>query len=241
MEGSSPTPGRIDRYWAGFFGLAPEEFLRPGVRVVAHAELGAYHGAWIYRRGTTALISVPPDLVAATEGRAAALPIEALQGEEGARALFGDAVERVIGPAFQGTLAPEAFRPVASPYVRRLTPGDRSAIEQLRAACDPVEWEHSNLTPERPEAFGYFDGALLVAASHNVPRAPDAADHGVITHPGYRGRGCGKAVVSASVQYALERDRLILYQTLVANTAAVGIALAIGMREYARHVAVRLR
>ena len=51
----------------------------------------------------------------------------------------------------------------------------------------------------------------------------------------------GKAVVSASVQYALDRGRLILYQTLVANTPAVGIALALGMREYARHLAVRLR
>lgn len=235
------TPARIDRYWAAFFGLDAREFLKPGARVVPHAGLGDYHGAWIFQRGPTVLISVPPALVATTERRAATLQIEAAPSEDAARALFGEAVERVIGPAFQGTLSPEAFRPSPSPHVRRLTPEDRPAIEQFHAACDPVEWDHSNLTPDRPEAFGYFEGALLVAASHNVLRAPDATDHGVLTHPAFRGRGCGKAVVSASIQYALEQNRLILYQTLIANAPAVGIALALGLREYARHVAVRLR
>jgi GNAT superfamily N-acetyltransferase len=232
---------RIDGYWSRFFGLAPAEILRPGLRVLPHAGLGDYHGAWIFRRGPTVLISVPPERVAETRDRAAVLPLEAMQSPEAVEALFGDDVERVIGPAFQGHLQPEAFRPSPSPHVRRLGPADRGALEALWAASAPIDWQHSNLELDGPETFGYFADGVLAAACHNLMRAPDAADHGVLTHPGFRGRGCGKAVVSASIAYALSRDRLILYQTLVSNTPAVGIALALGLTEYARHVAVRLR
>jgi GNAT superfamily N-acetyltransferase len=236
----SAPPRRIDRYWSDYFGLPPEEFLRPGLRVVPHARLAGYCGAWIFRRGPTVILSVPAERVAATEARATALPLETLLGEASARALFGDAVERIIGPAFQGHLDPAEFRPAPSPHVRMLTTADRPALEQFRAACGPADWELSNLKPDDTEVFGFFTDGALTATCKNIMRAPDAADHGVLTHPAHRGRGCGKAVVSASIRHALDRDHLILYQTLVANTPAVGIALALGLREYARHLAVRL-
>lgn len=235
------TPRRIDRYWSDFFGLAPADFLRPGLRVLPHAGLGDYRGAWIFRRGPSVLISVPPEWVERTATRADALPLEEMQSDAAIRALFGEASDRVIGPAFQGRLEPGRFRPAPSPHVRELTAADRPAFGAFLAGCDPLQWEHSNLSLDDSEVFGYFEGAALVAACKNMLRAPDAADHGVLTHPAYRGRGHGKAVVSASIQYALDRNRLILYQTLVANTPAVGIARALGLEEYARHVAVRLR
>jgi GNAT superfamily N-acetyltransferase len=157
------------------------------------------------------------------------------------RILFGDAVERLIGPAFQGTLVPEQFRPALSPHVRRLLPEDRPGLLALRAACDPDEWSDIDFDPDEPEVFGYFARETLVAAARNMLWAPDAANHGVVTHPAWRGRGCGRAVVSASIQHALDRGRLILYQTLLANTPAVALARSLGVREYARHLAVRLR
>jgi len=241
VTGPPSPPRRIDRYWSDFFGLSPEAFLQPGLRVVPHAGLTGYRGAWIFQRGPTVVISVTAERVTETEARAAAIPFEALLGEASARALFGDAVERTLGPAFQGHLDPAEFRPAPSPHVRMLTPADRPALEQFRAACGPGDWEMSNLKPDDTEVFGFFADGVLAATCKNIMRAPGAADHGVLTHPAYRGRGCGKAVVSASIRHALDRSHLILYQTLVANTPAVGIAQALGLREYARHVAVRLR
>jgi len=51
-----------------------------------------------------------------------------------------------------------------------------------------------------------------------------AGDPCVITHPGFRGRGCGTAVVSAVMEQGLQEGRLLLYQTLEANRSAVKIA-----------------
>src|SRR5262249_28223021 len=60
-------------------------------------------------------------------------------------------------------------------------------------------------------------------------------------HPGFRGRGCGTAVVSAVVEQGLREGRLLLYQTLEANRSAVQIALKLGYQQYGSHVAVRLK
>jgi hypothetical protein len=43
------------------------------------------------------------------------------------------------------------------------------------------------------------------------------------------------------VQRALNEGKLLLYQTLEANSGAVHIARKLGYEQYARHVAVRLR
>ena len=43
------------------------------------------------------------------------------------------------------------------------------------------------------------------------------------------------------VQRALHAGKLLLYQTLEANSGAVRIALRLGYEQYARHLAVRLR
>ena len=67
-----------------------------------------------------------------------------------------------------------------------------------------------------------------------------AVGPGVLTHPDHRGCGRGRAVVSATVAHALAAERLIIYQTLLANRGAVSVADALGFRLYASHVAVRL-
>jgi RimJ/RimL family protein N-acetyltransferase len=232
--------GRIDRYWAGFFGLTPEEFLQPGVRIVPHLGLGDYHGAWLFCHGETGVISVPAGEVTAV-ARAAGLTPGALVTPETAEMLFGSAIERLVGPAYQGYAEPRDFRPSPSPHVRALTPDDRDAFGQLQAACDPVEWMLSRLGPDDPEVFGYVRDGAILAVCRPLIWNEWTANHGVITHPVYRGRGYGKAVVSASMQHAFERGYLNVYQTLVANAGAVGIARALGFREYGRSLAVRFR
>ena len=63
----------------------------------------------------------------------------------------------------------------------------------------------------------------------------------MLTHPEFRRRRYGSAVVSLVVATALEEGKLLLYQTLEANRGAVRIALNLGYEQYARHVAVRLK
>lgn len=63
----------------------------------------------------------------------------------------------------------------------------------------------------------------------------------MLTHPEFRGRGCGAAVVRAVVADALSVGKLLLYQTLEANHAAVRLAFSLGYERFASHVAVRLK
>jgi hypothetical protein len=48
-------------------------------------------------------------------------------------------------------------------------------------------------------------------------------------------------VTSAVVSEALANSKLLLFQTLESNEAAVRVAFALGFERYANHVAVRLK
>ena len=126
-------------------------------------------------------------------------------------------------------------------HVRRLTSEDRTGLQQLQDAVTPTEWEHSALSVDDQIVFGCFLNGQLVAACTNLMRSEDAADQGVVTHPHYRGRGCGKAVVSASVAHALNQGYLVIYQTLLANAASVKIARNLGFRQFGQSLAVRFK
>ena len=47
--------------------------------------------------------------------------------------------------------------------------------------------------------------------------------------------------MSAAVTWALAADKVLTYQTLIENQAAVGIARNLGFEQFASHIAVRLR
>ena len=72
------------------------------------------------------------------------------------------------------------------------------------------------------------------------PRAFGASHIGVVTHPAYRGRGYGRAAVSAATARGLEAGFIVLYQTLLANAPSVALATELGYQPYATHLAVQL-
>ncbi|MGV3723817.1 MAG: GNAT family N-acetyltransferase [Actinomycetota bacterium] len=228
-------------FWSRFLGLTPEALLTPAVSVVPHAELAGYHGAWIFDYGTARVVSVPEALVDELRMPAAALE-RAMDASQAAQALFGDRIERLIGPAYHGCLAPDAFRPYAPPGVRELTKVDAPAVARLRGACSNTAWRYAGIDEARdaPRFGVWLDGCLASIAQNDAP-APGATSPGVVTHPYFRGRGCGKAAVSAAVTHALERGELVLYQTLLSNKPALAVAAALGFQDFGTHVAVRFR
>ena len=62
---------------------------------------------------------------------------------------------------------------------------------------------------------------------------------GVLTHPGHRGRGHGRAVAGAATQAAVAAGSVAHYQTLDANLSSVAVARALGYRRDATTLAVR--
>jgi RimJ/RimL family protein N-acetyltransferase len=88
--------------------------------------------------------------------------------------------------------------------------------------------------------FGCFVDEVLAAAGMLEPWGARLRHVGILTHPGYRGRGYGKAVVSAMTAHGLAAGGVLQYRTLQANLPSVGIARALGFQRFAQTLAVRL-
>jgi predicted GNAT family acetyltransferase len=124
--------------------------------------------------------------------------------------------------------------------VRPLTREDSAALNRFRAECNTEDIGNSGID-KSIEHMGYFQGSTLLAVAGYRPWTEDAGDPCILTHPEFHGRGLGTAVTSAVVHRALNAGKLLLYQTLEANVAAVRIARKLGYEQYARHIAVRLK
>jgi RimJ/RimL family protein N-acetyltransferase len=154
--------------------------------------------------------------------------------------VFGSAVDRVIGPAWLGYADAGDFRPAPTMGTRPLVDEDRAELRRLADACGTTAWEHSGIDPGRPPVFGCFAGEVLAAAGM-LERWGDRLLHlGIVTHPRYRGRGYGKAVVSAMTAHGLARGGVMQYRTLHANLPSLAIARALGFQRFALTLAVRL-
>lgn len=187
------------------------------------------------------MVSAPAGWVAALSARLDGCDPDALFDETFLAELLGGDFERLIGPSFQGRLEPGGFRPAPSRNVRFVASSDAAAVDRFRAECGDDGWGSSGLDKAKRHMAAYFDGTRIAAMAGYRPWNGHAGDPCVLTHPGFRRRGCGTAVVSAVVAAALEEGVLLLYQTLESNRSAVRIALKLGYEQYARHVAVRLK
>jgi GNAT superfamily N-acetyltransferase len=156
------------------------------------------------------------------------------------RQVFGAAVDQIIGPAWVGYADGSDVRPAPTMGTRVLGAQDLPELQRLAAACGPTAWEHSGIDPARPPVFGCFAGEVLAAAGMLERWGDRLLQVGIVTHPGYRGRGHGKAVVSAMTAHGLATGGVVQYRTLQANLPSVGIAQALGFQRFAQTLAVRL-
>lgn len=136
-------------------------------------------------------------------------------------------------------LDPPLFTPTDTTGVRCLTAADAAAMDELHAHVEPnrawyVEIDH-------PIVWGRFmDGKLVAAASHFLFDEYRMAAPGVLTHQDHRRRGHGKAVVSAAVQWALERDWIVEWCTNERNFGSMGIATGLGFTRFADEAEFRV-
>ena len=228
-------------FWAAQLGCSEAQLAQPTTSVVRNGpDLASYRGATVVFRPPACVLAVPADWYATVASRVGQRPPAEVFDITLLRQVFGAAVERVIGPAWLGYADASDVRPAPTLGSRLLTDEDLPELRRLAAACGPTAWEHSGIDPARPPLFGCFAGDRLAAAGM-LARWGDRLLHiGVVTHPGYRGRGYGKAVVSAMSAYGLAAGGVLQYRSLQANLPSVGIAQALGFQRFALTLAVRL-
>jgi GNAT superfamily N-acetyltransferase len=228
-------------FWAAHLGCSEVQLAQPHTSVVRNGpDLASYRGATVVFRPPACVLAVPADWYEPVATRIGRRPPAAVFDVILLQQVFGAAVDRVIGPAWVGYADGSDFRPAPTRGTRPLTDQDLPELQRLAAACGPTAWEHSGIDPARPPVFGCFAGDMLAAAGM-LERWGDQLLHvGIVTHPNYRGRGYGKAVVSAMTAHGLAAGGVVQYRTLQANLPSVGIAQALGFQRFALTLAVRL-
>ena len=228
-------------FWAAHLGCGDAQLAQPRTSVVRNGpDLADYRGATVVSRPPACVLAVPDDwyeLVASSVGHrppAEVFDVSLL------RQVFGAAVDKVIGPAWVGYADASDFRPAPTMGPRLLADQDLPALRLLADACGPTDWEHSGIDPARPPLFGCYADAALAAAGMLRPWGDRLLHLGIVTHPGYRGRGYGKAVVSAMTAHGLAAGAVVQYRSLQANRASLEIARALGFQPFAHTLAVRL-
>lgn len=231
---------RYDSFWAEFLGVEPEDWGTRGISFRSHVGLSGFCGFWCFRRNERVVVSAPPRWVEPLRVMFSGWNAARLMDQASLADVLGADFERAIGPAFQGCLEPSRLLNRVTPQVRSVKAADADAVELFRLECGAADWETSGLT--KAELWqAYFDDDRITAIAGYRPWREYAGDPCVLTHPKFRSGGRGTAVTRAVVAEALANDKLLLYQTLEANQAAVRLALASGYERYANHVAVRLK
>jgi GNAT superfamily N-acetyltransferase len=228
-------------FWAAQLGCSEVQLAQPSTSVVCNGpELASYRGATVVFRPPACVLAVPADWYDPVASKIGQRPPAEVFDVILLRQVFGAAVDQVIGPAWLGYADTSDLRPAPTLGTRLLTDQDLAALERLATACGPTAWEHSGINPARPPVFGCFAGDRLAAAGMLERWGDRLLQVGIVTHPGYRGRGYGKAVVSAMTAHGLAAGGVMQYRTLQANLPSVGIAQALGFRRFAQTLAVRL-
>jgi len=233
----------IEQYWSNYFGITTAIINTPGITVVPHQALKGFVGAWIFKREEHLLFSVPPALVGTIKQKLSTKPPELANvfSTEYLYYLFDSQIERIIGPVFQGYYDAHQMVGGVAKAVRPLNyERDQKQIDHLSKSGDGIGWDHSGIAPDNAALYGYELENQIVAIANYKMRATDVGFIGVYTHPQFRGKGFGQAVVKAAVMDLMDKGCLVRYQTLWSNAASIGVAWQLGIEAYGSNVAIRL-
>lgn len=240
----APEPlRRVDAYWAGVFGCTPEQLRSPEPVVLSHAvALADYAGISILQlAGAAPLLSLPPSLLNGFGTRLAAAVKDGLYLDGRWATLLGPHLERIVGPAWIGyTDTQDPLPATDAGEARPLRTADAPALERLRQACTPTEWEHGGSMLGKHQVVGVFTCGELAAIAGYEIWGESIAHLSVLTHPAHRGQGFGRAVVGKASVLALAEGLIPQYRTLLANAPSRAIAASLGFELYATSLALRL-
>lgn len=223
---------KVDEFFAGYFGCSTDDLHRARTIVVTHKALAGYDGVLVFRHGPSCIVSVPDTTPQIERSKLqAARPVEAFDRRFLSQVFLVNP-RNVRGPASVGVAVREDFKPVRS-TARVLGDADEPAIRILAERCGEADWMHSKVAVNRKPLFGLFEGGTLVAIAGYIVMENVLAYTGVVTPPDGRGKGYGKAVVSAAMNSAYENGLIPLYRSMIFSRAAIAVGRALGFQPYA--------
>ncbi|MGV3533449.1 MAG: GNAT family N-acetyltransferase [Chthoniobacteraceae bacterium] len=225
-----------DRYWAAHFGVAEDAFLAEPKRIVTHTgELAGYEGVLALSRAGAFIFSLPPDRLAELGPVLRGLP--ANPDWSAVVTALRPFSRLILGPAYVGYADTV---PSLATSARAVTNADISAVAALEIACGPEEWEHGGCdVAEQPASGVFIRGTLAALAGYEI-WGGTIAHICVVTHPAFRGRGHGTAVVAHLAARMLQSGLVPQYRTLLSNAPSMRVAQKLGFGQYGSTIAARM-
>jgi hypothetical protein len=236
---SPGTVEAVETYWASFFGCSRDTFHSGSCCVVSHGPaLADYHGIFIFVRGGSRVVSLPPNFAPQEGTSVESWTIATARDRRGLARRLGVAECAVIGPAMLSYAEAGSLRRVSA-SARMLTEADANAVTGLREVCPALEWEHGGCGAGAVMG-GVFEGGKLVALAGYEVWGGVIAQIAAITHPAFRNRGLGQDAVSTIALHATNSCLVPQYRTLESNIPSMAVAASGGSVPLAATTAIRL-
>lgn len=222
-------------YWAKRFGCDRQDFVHAGTLVIHEKELAETGKVYLYHIDKMSIVRIAPSLA-----KQARLP-DGYNREFGA--LDVNTFQVVVPVSVESTLLDYYLDPkdfecftAGAPFTTRQmdAENDRADLLPLLEACTEADLDAAEVSLEEPDPviFGVFEGAQLVAYAGHRYWDEAIADIGVLIHPSYRGRGLGKAVVSALCEWCMRNDLVPMYRVYSSHTHSHRIPESLGFKEW---------
>ncbi len=228
--------GRIYANWARHFGCRVADMHRGGTILLPSWRYAGSRGIHIWYIGGGSFVQMGPEYAEEVAHILGSLPPGTSLSGDDLQTAWGREVtnERSVGLVYYlypGDLhAPALTGPFA---VRRLTADDAAHLGDLFEASPAEEVSEAYVAVDHDIAFGCFAGDRLVAAGSGSQRA-GFMDLGVLTQPGYRGLGLGRATVAALCEWCLGRELIPQYRCDEGDKYSRSLAEGLGFRSYFR-------
>ncbi len=218
---------RVYQTWAEHFQLPPECFSKPGTTIYANDRRSAESAIVLWQLGEQVVVELTPEWQEQVGQIAASFPEDHRLSLDDLRRAWGD-IEHSHMPLY--ALDAALFRPFAVPppyTLRQLTPDDQPAFDDFLAQCSESDQDEGDVSIDHLLAIGAFDKSRIAAAS-SVFVWRGFMEPGILTDPAYRGKGLGKALISACSEYYLGGERLVSYRHDASNLGSQRIAESLG-------------
>ena len=232
----------IHENWATYFGCPVETTEQPGTTLQPEIK---YEGEKIIAHwyiGKHTFIQLDPTFFPQLEALVKALPNTSLTGEKIELTWGKEAISsRDTGLIYYlFPLDLPNYQPPSPFTLRPLTEADADLMSALQAANTPEDVDEAFVEVTHEIAFGCFHGDQLVAAASGYERT-GFLDLGVLTHPDFRKKGLGKAVIGATCDWAHQKGMIAQYRHNALNINSQNVATSLNFRKYFSSEGVFLR
>lgn len=230
--------------WANHFRCSVAELNQSGTTLFPEWALAAARGIHIWYIKAHAFVQMDPAYVGMVQQVLRILPEqESLSGED-LQTAWGFETIAAHEMSLVYYMSPADLRPVTLNQdfsLRRLKETDSDSLRVLFNACPPEDIDEAYISLEHRIAVGCFatDGTLVSAGS-GYERS-HFVDLGVLTHPTYRGKGLGRAVVTAMCQRLFAKHEIPQYRTNIDNTGSRNLAESVGFIPYIKQESIYIR